>query len=46
MDNSLVPGRLDSNFKSILLTFVLQIDIVSTSLENALMWMPQDFTDD
>ena len=44
--NSLAPGRSGCNFKSVIFNLILLIGILRSSNDNALRWMPQDFTDD
>ena len=44
--NSLASGRSGCNFKSVIFTLVLLIGIFKSSTDNAINWMPQDFTDD
>ena len=44
--NSLAPGRSECDSKNGIFNLVLLIGIFRSSHENALRWMPQDFTDD
>ena len=44
--NSLAPRWSGCNFKSVIFTLVLLIGIFKSSYDNAISWMPQDFTDD
>ena len=40
--NTLAPERSDSNFTSVYLKLILQIEILSTSHEIGLQWVPQN----
>ena len=42
--NPLPPGRCGSNFKSIILKFILQNSSLGTHCEGARMWMPQNLS--
>ena len=44
--NSLAPGRSEYDSKNVIFNLVLLIGIFKSSHDNALWWMPQDFTDD
>ena len=44
--NSLAPGRPGCHFKIAIFTLVLLIGIFTSSIDNALRWMPWDLTDD
>ena len=43
---NVVPGRGGCNLKLVIFKLTSRVDILSISREIALMWMPQDFTDD
>ena len=42
----MVPGRCGCNVKLVIFKLIPRIDALSISCEIALMWMPQDLTDD
>ena len=44
--NSLAIGRFDCDSKNVIFNLVLLIGIFRSSHDNALLWMPQDLTDD
>ena len=44
--NSLAPGRSECDFENVIFNLVLLIGIFRSSHDNALLWMPQDLTDD
>ena len=44
--NTLAPGRCGCNLKLVIIKLISMIGILSTSYENALMWKPEDLTDD
>ena len=44
--NSLAPGRSECDSKNLIFNLVLLIGIFRSSHDNALLWMPQDLTDD
>ena len=44
--NSLVPGRFEWNFTSVIFKLIVMIDGWGISCEIALIWMSLDFTDD
>ena len=44
--NSLAPGKLEWNFRHVILKQILMIDAWGVSYEIALTWKPQNLTDD
>ena len=44
--NSLAPGKCGNDFTRVFLKLILQSDILITSCEVGLRWVPQDLTDD